>query len=173
MTTPFLKPKMLVSAGLLLAIAYPLSAPLSQAQQRPMAQPAAGAGAAVAPASRGPGALGRSGDPGRREFEANCATCHGVSGRGDGPVVELLRRAPPDLTQLSKRNGGVFPIDSVYQTIEGGTVSAHGSREMPIWGRDYRIQGAEYYMDVPYDPEIYVRTRLLWLVEYLSRLQQR
>lgn len=112
-------------------------------------------------------------DPGRREYESNCATCHGSTGRGDGPVVELLRKAPPDLTQLSRRNGGVFPIDSVYQTIEGGSVTAHGTREMPIWGRDYRIQGAEYYRDVPYDPEIYVRTRLLWLVEYLSRLQQR
>lgn len=103
----------------------------------------------------------------------NCAVCHGSAGRGDGPVVELLRRVPPDLTQLSRRNGGVFPIDSVYQTIEGGSVAAHGTREMPIWGRDSRIQGAEYYRDVPYDPEIYVRTRLLWLVEYLSRLQQR
>lgn len=115
----------------------------------------------------------RSADPGRREFESNCAACHGKTGRGDGPVVELLKRSPPDLTQLSRKNGGVFPIDRVYQTIEGGTVAAHGSSEMPIWGRDYRIQGAEYYMDVPYDPDAYVRTRLLWLVEYLSRLQTR
>ena len=115
----------------------------------------------------------RTVDPGRREFESNCAVCHGKSGQGDGSVVELLKRSPPDLTQLSRKNGGVFPIDRVYQTIEGGTVAAHGSREMPIWGRDYRIQGAEYFMDVPYDPEAYVRTRLLWLVEYLSRLQVR
>jgi hypothetical protein len=115
----------------------------------------------------------RVSDPGRREYESNCAVCHGKAGQGDGPVVELLKRSPPDLTQLSRRNGGVFPIDSVYQTIEGGTVAAHGTRDMPIWGRDYRIQGAEYYMDVPYDPDMYVRTRLLWLVEYLSRLQQR
>ena len=27
------------------------------------------------------------------------------------------------------------------------------------------------YMDVPYDPEVYVRTRILSLVEYLNRLQ--
>ncbi len=115
----------------------------------------------------------RASDPGRREYESNCAACHGKSGKGDGPVVELLRRAPPDLSQLTRRNGGVFPIDRVYQTIEGGAVAAHGTRDMPIWGRDYRIQGAEYFMDVPYDPDLYVRTRLLWLVEYLSRLQQR
>jgi mono/diheme cytochrome c family protein len=131
------------------------------------AGPAAQSGAAQRAEAR------RTVDPGRREFESNCAVCHGKSGQGDGSVVELLKRSPPDLTQLSRKNGGVFPIDRVYQTIEGGTVAAHGSREMPIWGRDYRIQGAEYFMDVPYDPEAYVRTRLLWLVEYLSRLQVR
>ncbi len=131
------------------------------------AGPAAQSGAAQRAEAR------RTVDPGRREFESNCAVCHGKSGQGDGSVVELLKRSPPDLTQLSRKNGGVFPIDRVYQTIEGGTVAAHGSREMPIWGRDYRIQGAEYFMDVPYDPEVYVRTRLLWLVEYLSRLQVR
>ncbi|MFZ9626097.1 MAG: c-type cytochrome, partial [Burkholderiaceae bacterium] len=81
----------------------------------------------------------RTVDPGRREFESNCAVCHGKSGQGDGSVVELLKRSPPDLTQLSRKNGGVFPIARVYQTIEGGTVAAPGSRELPIWGRDYRF----------------------------------
>ena len=156
----------LVALGALACVgAIGLGSPLAlQAQERAAAATTAGTGAAPSL---------RAADPGKREFESNCAVCHGVLGRGDGSVVELLRRAPPDLTQLSKRNGGVFPIDRVYQTIEGGTVAAHGTREMPIWGRDYRIQGAEYYMDVPYDPEVYVRTRMLWLVEYLSRLQQR
>jgi hypothetical protein len=42
---------------------------------------------------------------------------------------------------------------------------------MPIWGRDYQVKAAEYYMDVPYDAEAYVRTRILALVDYLNRLQ--
>jgi hypothetical protein len=42
---------------------------------------------------------------------------------------------------------------------------------MPIWGRDYSLKAAEAYFDVPYDPEAYVRTRMLALTEYIARLQ--
>ncbi len=112
-------------------------------------------------------------DFGKREFDANCAVCHGLSAKGNGPIVEMLRQSPPDITQLSRLNGGIFPIERVYRTIEGGDVKAHGPRDMPVWGQDYRIQAADYYMDVPYDPEAYVRTRILALVEYISRLQQK
>lgn len=113
------------------------------------------------------------GDFGKREFEAKCASCHGVSGKGNGVLVEFLRRSPTDLTTLAKRNGGVFPVNRVYETIEGANVPSHGSRDMPVWGTDYRIQAAEYYADVPYNPEVYVRSRILSLVEYLNRLQER
>ena len=108
---------------------------------------------------------------GQREFESNCASCHGVSGRGGGPLVSFLSKSPPDLTQLGKNNSGVFPLSRVYEVIEGGAIPAHGTREMPVWGQDYRIQAATYFMDVPYDPEIYVRSRILALVEYLNRIQ--
>jgi hypothetical protein len=77
------------------------------------------------------------------------------------------------LTQLAKSNGGVFPVNRVYETIEGANVPSHGSRDMPIWGMDYRIKAAEYFVDVPYDSEAYVRARILTLLEYINRLQQR
>jgi mono/diheme cytochrome c family protein len=108
---------------------------------------------------------------GQREFESNCASCHGMTGRGGGPLVSFLSKSPTDLTQLAKGNGGVFPISRLYDVIEGGSVPAHGTREMPVWGQDYRVQAATYFMDTPYDPEIYVRSRILGLVEYLSRIQ--
>ena len=47
----------------------------------------------------------------------------------------------------------------------------HGTRDMPIWGRDYKIKAAEYYMEAPYDPDAYVRARILALLEYINRLQ--
>jgi mono/diheme cytochrome c family protein len=109
-------------------------------------------------------------DPGKREFDSNCASCHGADGKGGGIFVEYLRRSPPDLSQLSKRNGGVFPITRVYEVIEGAG-AGHGTRDMPIWGRDYRIQAAEYYVDAPYNAEAYVRARILALAEYINRLQ--
>ena len=110
-------------------------------------------------------------DFGKAEFEANCAACHGVSGKGGGPITELLKRSPSDLTTLQKRNAGIFPMARVYDTIDGVGVAEHGTRDMPIWGRDYSVKAAEYYLDVPYNQEAYVRARILSLVEYLSRIQ--
>jgi mono/diheme cytochrome c family protein len=110
-------------------------------------------------------------DFGKREFESKCAVCHGLNGKGQGPVVDLLKKAPPDLTLLAKRNSGVFPMERLYQVIDASDIPAHGTRDMPIWGRDYRIQAGEYYMDVPYDPNTYVRARILALLEYINRLQ--
>lgn len=113
-------------------------------------------------------------DLGKREYDANCAACHGVKGAGDGPFGELLKSSVPDLTTLAKRNNGVFPFMRVYEMVDGTQmVRAHGTRDMPIWGTDYRIKGAEYYMEIPYDPEAYVRTRILALTEYVYRLQQK
>jgi len=112
-------------------------------------------------------------DLGKREFDANCASCHGVNGKGHGQMVEWLQRAPTDLTTLTKRNGGVFPVSRMYETIEGANVPSHGTREMPVWGTDYRIKAAEYYGEVPFDTEAHVRSRILALIEYISRLQER
>jgi mono/diheme cytochrome c family protein len=110
-------------------------------------------------------------DFGKNEFDANCAACHGVSGKGGGPIADLLKRSPTDLTTLQKRNGGIFPMARVYETIEGVGVAEHGTRDMPVWGREYSIKAGEYYMDVPYNQEAYVRGRILALAEYLSRIQ--
>lgn len=68
-------------------------------------------------------------------FKAYCATCHGLSGKGDGPVASLLDTSPSDLTVIAKHNGGVFPATRVRAIIAGDQlVKAHGTREMPIWG---------------------------------------
>jgi mono/diheme cytochrome c family protein len=73
-------------------------------------------------------------DPGARLFRTHCATCHGATGRGNGPLAEHLRRMPPDLTKLSAGNGGVFPSERVARIIDGRDVPSHGDREMPVWG---------------------------------------
>jgi mono/diheme cytochrome c family protein len=111
-------------------------------------------------------------DLGRREFESKCAACHGADGKGNGILKPYLNRSPTDLTTAARRNQGVFPIARFYETIEGGAVPAHGLRDMPVWGRDYRVEAGEYFGEVPYSPEAYVRVRILSLIEYLSRLQQ-
>ena len=114
-------------------------------------------------------------DMGKREFEANCASCHGMDGRGNGPLGNLLRVGPPDLTQLAKKNQGIVPMNRLYEVIEGGTVAAHGSRDMPVWGREYRSEDAENLKEARgnYDAVPLVRARILLLLEYINRLQAR
>jgi len=68
-------------------------------------------------------------------YEQLCASCHGVSGRGDGPVAPLIKIGVPDLTLLAHRHGGEFPEEEVRRTIDGRwDRPVHGPRDMPVWG---------------------------------------
>lgn len=111
-------------------------------------------------------------DLGKREFESKCAVCHGKDGKGGGPYAEQLKRPLPDLTTLARRNGGVFPVSKTYETIEGAG-AGHGTRDMPVWGMDYTVQAAEQLPDLPYNQAMFVRTRIMSLLEYLNQLQQK
>ena len=98
-------------------------------------------------------------DEGKTEFLSSCAACHGPDGRGKGPVSAELKATPSDLTVLAKKNNGVFPVAAVYEMIDGRkSVSAHGTREMPVWGFRY---------------ESIFRSRTLALVDYLNRIQEK
>jgi mono/diheme cytochrome c family protein len=71
-------------------------------------------------------------------FNTYCAVCHGVSGKGDGPAAASLKHAPPDLTQIARKNGGKFPEIRVFLSITEDVNGAHGSSEMPVWGPVFR-----------------------------------
>jgi mono/diheme cytochrome c family protein len=47
-------------------------------------------------------------DAGKTEYLAGCAACHGIDGKGKGPLSADLKTAPADLSIIAKRNGGVF-----------------------------------------------------------------
>jgi mono/diheme cytochrome c family protein len=117
-------------------------------------------------------------DPGKREYDSNCALCHGASGKGDGPYGQVLKltKPMPDLTQLAQKNGGVFPLARVYEVIDGrAMVPAHGTaegpRSMPIWGSDYVAEGSTWHIQSPVELEIYTRGKILALIDYLYRIQ--
>jgi len=106
------------------------------------------------------------GDAGSQLFRTFCASCHGTTGRGDGPLAEQLRRVPPDLTQYTRRNGGMFPSERVYRIIDGRDVPSHGDREMPVWGDVFRMVPAG---SVPGG----VEARIDAVVRYLEGIQER
>jgi mono/diheme cytochrome c family protein len=72
-------------------------------------------------------------------YRGYCAVCHGIDGKGGGPAAAALKTGPSDLTQLSRKNGGKFPLGSIRQMLGGGSsTAAHGSEDMPIWGPVFR-----------------------------------
>jgi mono/diheme cytochrome c family protein len=71
---------------------------------------------------------------GRALFTQFCVTCHGTSGRGDGPAAAGLSKRPADLTRIAARNGGVFPTVRVMSTIDGYTRRGDGRTIMPELG---------------------------------------
>lgn len=116
-------------------------------------------------------------DLGKYEYESKCASCHGDTGQGFGPMRPYLVKQPSDLTTLAKRNGGAFPTQLVWLMIDGRTekqIGAHGSREMPVWGREYRqevLRAAGPEGMAFAQPEWYVRGRIVALIDYLARIQ--
>jgi mono/diheme cytochrome c family protein len=104
---------------------------------------------------------------GKLEYQHYCATCHGANGTGNGPMADLLKTAPADLTQLSNKNRGQYPFWRVYRTIDGREeVMAHGTRAMPIWGAHFLIEEGGAPLD-----EHTVLGRILSLVYYIESLQ--
>jgi mono/diheme cytochrome c family protein len=100
-------------------------------------------------------------------FRHYCATCHGLDGRGNGPVSKALKREVPDLTRLSQRNDGAFPAIHVRNTIMFGTddlLPAHGSKEMPIWG--------PIFHEIEFDRDL-GHVRLENTTKYLESIQRK
>jgi mono/diheme cytochrome c family protein len=98
-------------------------------------------------------------------FVEYCAVCHGKDARGGGPAAEALKKAPADLTQISRRNGGQFPKIKVQQFVKGeNVVTAHGSRDMPTWGTVFRSFE-------PMQSGALGELRVVNLVNYLEQIQ--
>lgn len=138
-----------------------------------IAKKAAATALVLAGATAGAWAQPSSADLGQLEYEGSCASCHGATGKGDGRMRGYLTKSPSDLTTLSKRSGGAFPTQLVWEIIDGRTssdIGPHGSREMPVWGSTFRAQALQY-PGMAGQPEWYVRGRIVALLDYLARIQ--
>ena len=114
----------------------------------------------------------QAGDPipsydGARLYRENCASCHGQTGAGDGPMVPHLNANPSNLRTLAARNRGEFPYLDVMRQIDGRDMRAvHGSADMPVWG--WYFSRVDNDMR---DPGKQTQARIDALVEYLQSIQ--
>jgi len=97
-------------------------------------------------------------------YDAHCAVCHGKDGKGGGPMAKSLKVAPPDLTRITRRNGGKFPMARIQRIISGEEPqpAGHGPREMPVWG--------PIFSQIAWDQDL-GRVRVDNLARYLEGIQ--
>jgi mono/diheme cytochrome c family protein len=80
-------------------------------------------------------------EQGRALYVEYCASCHGTSAEGDGPVARALTTPPANLRRLAERFGNPLPEDQVARYIDGrAAVKAHGPRDMPVWGARFHYK---------------------------------
>jgi mono/diheme cytochrome c family protein len=98
-------------------------------------------------------------------YRAMCASCHGVAGTGGGAASANLKTPAPDLTRLTASHGGKFPSTHVANVlgIQAGSATAHGSKEMPVWGNVFRDS---------HEQPARVQLRIKNLSDYLKSIQK-
>jgi mono/diheme cytochrome c family protein len=72
---------------------------------------------------------------GKQMYANYCTPCHGMDGRGHGPIAPALKTPPADLTALSRNHRGKFPDTHIVAVLENGAeLGPRRAAEMPVWG---------------------------------------
>lgn len=117
------------------------------------------------------GASAQDADIGRSLYHTHCATCHGMEGRGDGPMSGVLLIKPVNLTELTAANGGTFPLERVVKRIDGrDPLVSHGS-PMPVYG-DYFEGIFDVPVKTPAGQPVLTSRPVVNLVAYLLEIQK-
>lgn len=79
------------------------------------------------------GSLAEQGDPvaGKVTYDKICATCHGMTGKGDGPAAAVLPTKPRNHTDGQYMNA--LTDDYVFKIIKEGGVAVGKAQFMPAW----------------------------------------
>jgi hypothetical protein len=129
-------------------------------------------------------------DAGMMQYLSDCADCHGPDGKGAGSRAYKLKTKPADLTIIAKKNAGVFPLAGVYEAIDGRNLGkSHNRDDMPIWGcrhipspispttpskpKALTPNSYESHLDLACDPEDIIGNRILSVIDYLRRIQEK
>ncbi len=107
---------------------------------------------------------------GAENYAENCAGCHGEAAMGDGPLASMISVEVPDLTVLSRRYGGNFPLVDVVRKIDGRVqLRGHGD-PMPVFGG--MLRGASAVIDTADGDPIVTKAAVLAVADYLEGLQR-
>ena len=108
---------------------------------------------------------------GQVEYRVSCASCHGLDGKGKGPVALFLTTKPADLTLLAVGNGGIFPHQTIHEILDGRAGNGvHGDTAMPVWGARYLKEFEMFGGDQ--DDSALVEARITRLVNYMETIQE-
>lgn len=103
-------------------------------------------------------------------YTRHCATCHGLEAKGNGPMAPVLVLQPPDLTALTEKYDGVFPIERIVMRIDGrDPLVSHGS-PMPVYG-DF-FDGDELILKAETGQPVLTSRPIADLMAYLEGLQE-
>lgn len=108
---------------------------------------------------------------GKQIYRLFCVGCHGPEGKGDGAVAQALDMPRADLTQLSRRNGGVFPAEEVAAAIAGlSSIRGHRELAMEPWAEMF----AEEFSGIAERAVASERVarRIAHLLAYLESIQE-
>lgn len=109
-------------------------------------------------------------DRAKADFVNYCASCHGVDGTGNGPMADVLKAKPSDLTTLTKNNGKDFPYLKLRKVIDGtvetGKMRVHSSKEMPVWGDVFRRKA------VGDNKYVAAQARIMSIIDYITSIQK-
>jgi hypothetical protein len=84
-------------------------------------------------------------------------------------VAAALRDPPADLTRIAARRGGEFPAVDIAEYVDGWKrAAAHGTTDMPVWGR--RLRGPA--QGISEDDTLLDPGQIFLIVEYLRSIQE-
>jgi mono/diheme cytochrome c family protein len=104
-------------------------------------------------------------------FAQHCAWCHGPAARGDGAEAGRLNPPPADLTSLTLRYDGAFPVARVVSRIDGREpIVAHGS-PMPVFGEFF--DGEDAFLKTGAGQPVLTSRPIADLVGWLENIQEK
>jgi mono/diheme cytochrome c family protein len=106
---------------------------------------------------------------GRSAYRLYCIGCHGADGRGNRAVAEALHLPLVDLTQLRKRNGGVFPTEEIAAAIAGTRMGGHRELMPRAWAEVFADEFERFAERLA--ANALVTRRIEHMVAYLESIQ--